>query len=322
MKCSRCKEEAVTFIRYNGSHLCHRHFVEYVEKRVKKEIRKQVDLNGKEVMAVGLSGGKDSSVALVILSKILEERRGTELHAITVDEGIKGYRPPSLECASRLCSELDVRHHLVSFRQEFDLDMDEMAPLAGERTPCTYCGVLRRNCLNRVARSIGADLVATGLNLDDTAQSILMNFTRGDVERLARMGPHPTIQPGLVPRIQPLRVVPEKESYLYAMLEGIDFSDLECPYADPALRNDYREMVDGMERRSPGIRFSILSSQDEIAPLMRRSYPPASLNRCTCGEPCIDDRCQACQLLQGLRLRRTRDTRRPHSSRSSSTSPG
>jgi len=300
VKCSRCGLNAVTFIRYNGTHLCHQHFVEYVEKRVKREIRKQLSIDGPMKIAVGLSGGKDSSVALVLLKKILEDRRDVEIHAISVDEGIEGYRPPSLEKAAELTRELGVQHHIVYFRDEFGTSMDAIAPSSGFRTPCTFCGVLRRKCLNKKAIEIGADVIATGLNLDDTVQSIMMNFTRGDVERLARLGPHVKVQSGLIPRIQPLRSIPEKESYLYAMLEGIGFSDDECPYSDPALRNDYREIIDSLENRSPGSRFSILASYDAIAPLLREKYPPAKLKRCECGEPSLGTRCKACELLDEL----------------------
>ena len=40
MKCDLCGNDAVTFVRYNGTHLCSEHFIDYVERRVKKEIRK------------------------------------------------------------------------------------------------------------------------------------------------------------------------------------------------------------------------------------------------------------------------------------------
>lgn len=300
VKCVKCGLEAVTFIRYNGTHLCRRHFVEYVERRVKKEVRRQLSVDNPTVLAIGLSGGKDSSVALVLLNKIFEGRRDVEIHAISVDEGIDGYRPPSLKMAADLAHHLGVRHHIISFRDEFGTEMDKIAPWAGERSPCTYCGVLRRKCLNRKAREIGAKAIATGLNLDDTVQSIMMNFTRGDVERLVRLGPHLKVQPGLIPRIQPMRTIPEKESYLYAIIEGIEFSDDTCPYSDEALRNDYREIVDSLEHRSPGSKFSILASYDAIAPLLRDSYPPAKLELCDCGEPSIGSRCKACMLMDEI----------------------
>jgi uncharacterized protein (TIGR00269 family) len=174
--------------------------------------------------------------------------------------------------------------------------MDEAAPLSGENTPCTYCGVFRRNAMNDVARMIGASYLATGLNLDDTAQSIMMNFTRGDIERLARLGPHKKVQPGLIPRIQPLRMIPEKESLLYAIVAGIPFHNGICPYSDEALRNQYRNVIDELETRSPGTRHSIISSYDQLMPMLSSHVKPAELRKCGCGEPTLSERCKACEL--------------------------
>ncbi len=303
VSCSKCSRDAVTFIRYNGSQLCPNHFTEYVERRVKKEIRKQLEMDGRKHIAVAVSGGKDSSVVLLLLAEIFGKRRDVAISAITVDEGIAGYRPESIEKVKGLCHSLDVPLTVISFKNEFGVEMDQVSKHLGPRTPCTYCGVLRRRCMNKVAREMGADVLATGLNLDDTSQAILMNFTRGDVERLARLGPHKSVQPGLIPRIQPLRSIPEKESYLYAMLRGIDFSDGVCPYYEKALRNQYRGILDEMETRTPGTKFSILSSYDAIGPMLRKNYSPAKLKVCDCGEPTLNGKCMSCELLDELKRR-------------------
>jgi len=304
VQCSKCGRSAVELVRYNGSHLCAQHFQEFVERRVKKELRARVDLGRVKDIAVAVSGGKDSCVALVLLSDILGQRRDVRLRCVTVDEGIAGYRPDTMSKVQALCASLDVEHTVVRFQDELGMDMDEVATLLGQRTPCAYCGVFRRRCLNQAARAMGAQALATGHNLDDTAQAVLMNFTRGDVERLARLGPHIKVQPGLVPRIAPLRMIPERETYLYALLRGIDFADLTCPYWEAALRNEYRDIVDGMEARSPGTKHSIVASYDALRPLLQQQYPPASLKRCECGEPAPSGRCMACTMLEELRKRK------------------
>ncbi len=303
VKCSKCNSDAVTFIRYNGNSLCSAHFIQYVERRAKKEIRAQLNLKRGKNIAVAVSGGKDSSVALMILHDVLGKRKDVDLSAITVDEGIEGYRPQSIEKVKKLCRSLDVPHHIISFKERFDMTMDDISRSLGDRTPCAYCGVLRRRCMNLKGKEIDADYIATGLNLDDSAQAILMYFTRGDVERLARMGPHSRVQPGLIPRIQPLRTVPEKESLLYAMMRGIDFCDSICPYYDAALRNEYRSIIDEMERRTPGSKFSILSSCDALNPMMKAHFPPAELKVCECGEPTVKGKCMACELMDEIKGR-------------------
>lgn len=301
--CDLCNRDAVTFVRYNGTHLCAEHFMRYVDRRVKREIRKQIDVERGDRIAVAVSGGKDSMVALKMLSSVFNGVNGIEVHAITIDEGIEGYRPPSVDIVRRFCEQNDVSFHLRSF-SDLGVTMDAIAPVSGSSSPCTYCGVFRRMLMNEEARDIGARYLATGHNLDDAAQSIMMNFVRGDVERLARMAPHKHVQPGLIPRFMPLREIPEKETLLYALVSGMEFWDGVCPYWEAALRNQYRSIVDDLEDRSPGARFGILSSFDQIRPMLWSNMPQSNLHPCPrCGEPTVGDSCKSCQLLDKARSR-------------------
>ncbi len=299
-RCDKCGVKSVAFIRYSGAHLCEIHFCEFVEKRVKQELRRQVTLTGDEKVAVALSGGKDSTVALHLTAEILGARRDLEVAAVTVDEGIEGYRASSVPIARRNCDLLGIEHTVVSFEDVFGTTMDGIAAQGRELATCSYCGVLRRAAMNKAARDWGATHLVTGLNLDDSAQSIIMNFMRGDVERMARLGPHRRVQPGLVPRLQPLRTIPENETTLYAMVRGYEYHDLECPYASEALRNDYRNILTQLEDKHPGTRHSIIRSFDGLQPTLEKCFAPAALNRCTCGEPTVSRKCKACELVESL----------------------
>jgi uncharacterized protein (TIGR00269 family) len=300
--CSKCSKPSITFIRYNGTHLCKEHFIEYFEKRVKKELKKQGKTKANSRIGVALSGGKDSTVALFILNKIFSKRRDIEIFAVSVDEGIKGYRPPSLKVAINNCKRLGIEHHIISFKETVDLTLDEIAERNTNLGECTYCGVFRRLCLNKKAKELSLNKLATGHNLHDFSQSILMNFVNGDIEKLARLGPHIKVQPGLIPRILPLRVIPEKEVMLYALLNNIEFYDGICPYSISALRGKFRDILDELEYTNPGTRHSIVRSYDAIKDLLLEKYPPAKLNRCKiCGEPTSQDICKACLLLKKLK---------------------
>lgn len=301
MACSRCGAPAVEWLRYSGEHLCRDHFFDFVERRAKRELRSQVDLRGGERIAIGMSGGKDSSATAFLLARFFENRRDIELLGITIDEGIATYRPQGIVAARRLCEQLGIEHRVLAYQETAGHTMDEVVSLDSEAIPCSYCGPFRRQALNRAAREVEADYVATGLNLDDTAQSILMNVARGDVEKLARLGPHETRQPGLVPRIQPLRMIPEKEVYLYALLRGIAFHDATCPYAERAQRGRFREILHRLEEASPGTRHAIVSGYDQMRPLLQARYPPAELRSCArCGEPTVNEVCKACELRQRI----------------------
>jgi len=299
--CSKCKKPAVTYIRYNGTHLCKDHFLQYVERRVKKDIKKQGKTEQGCTIGVALSGGKDSVVALHLAHDIYAKRTDTSIVAITVDEGIQGYRNKSISIAADNCSRLGIEHHIVSFETTIGTTMDKIARKKEGVGECSYCGVFRRFCLNVTAKNLEIDRLVTGHNLDDMAQSILMNFVNGDMQRLARLGPHHKIQPGLVPRLMPLRTIPEKETTLYAILKHTEYFDGECPYAIHALRGEFRDILDTLEYKTPGTRHSILNSYESIRDVLYEKYPPGILQKCSeCGEPTSQKKCKACVLKETL----------------------
>lgn len=304
--CSKCKNAAVILIRYNGLHLCKEHFVRYIENRVKKEIRKQINIRKNERIAVALSGGKDSSVTLYLLHKIFSERRFFSLSAITIDEGIDGYREKTIVSAKKLCKSLQVEHHIIQFKDNFKYSLDQLMKIYLENTdfaPCTFCGVFRRYCINKKAYELKITHLATGLNLDDTVQSILMNIFRGDIDKLARMGPHSYVQNGLVPRIQPLRIISENEILLYAILVGIPFDHSECPYSSYAARNKIRELVNSLEDNTPGTKYAILNGSDKIVESFSHRSHPYKISKCMrCNEPTGQKICKACTLLEKIKL--------------------
>lgn len=300
MSACRCGSPAVHFARYSGEHLCAAHVQQSVETRVRRELRQQGPFKKDVTLAVAVSGGKDSVVALRLLHETFADNPRVAIKAITVDEGIAGYRPPSLVVAAEHAKELGVEHLVLSYQETAGLTMDRVAAdPRRQHAPCAYCGVLRRRNLNEGARRLGATHLATGHNLDDVAQTILMNHLKGDVDRLARMGPHKPehVQPGLVPRILPLRAIPEKEVALYAILRGWRYHDDECPYAAEATRGRYRDLLLDLEEKEPGTRHALLAGYDRLAPLLRQAEG-ATLRACAqCGEPTSGERCRACQLV-------------------------
>lgn len=299
MKCSQCNDESVAFLRYSGSHLCDKHFIRFFQKRVNLEFRSELKIKGKVRIGVALSGGKDSSVALYETNRVFGKRRDVSIVAITIDEGIRSYRPETIKAAESLTKKLGIEHRVLKIEDSFGTTMDSISE-GGRLAPCSYCGVFRRKLMNSSGIDEGIDYMVTGLNLDDTAQSALMNIVRGDIARLGRMGPHAVAKEGLVPRLQPLRKIPEKEVMLYAILLGIDFSHSVCPYAERAIRNEFRESIDGWEERSPGTKHSILNSLDKLKALIP-SDSDVKMGRCRiCGSPTPGDLCQSCSFEKEL----------------------
>jgi len=318
--CSRCSHPAVIHQIYSGQHLCQLHLAKSIRKRVSKTLREQLHLpsdahdeNGNpSIILVCISGGKDSAVLLDMLVKIVGDRRDVELICGCVDEGIEGYRSPSMECARELAESHNLLFETITYPELGYERMDAVVqsmPLMGQNhkeargmKPCSYCGVFRRQGLNALAERVGARWMALGHNLDDTAQSILMNFSKGEMERIIRLAPHTSMPlDGLAPRIVPLRWVPEREIHAYAIGAELPIHHDDCPHAPGALRQKHRAHLAEMESANPGTMHGLVHSMDAIRELWSSSdNPPESwksgqATECTeCGSPSSQTICQAC----------------------------
>jgi uncharacterized protein (TIGR00269 family) len=299
MRCDRCPEEAIVDRPYAGDHLCAVHLGVTVFDRVRREMHRQAPRFVRGTVAVALSGGKDSATTLAMTQRYFSRRPTVRLVALTVDEGIAGYRSSTVESARALTGRLGVEHMIVRARDVIGTTIDETAARLPGTVPCSFCGVWRRRLLNSAARSAGADLLVLGFNLDDLAQTVLMNLARAEVGRLLRMSPHRSRQPGLIPRIAPLATVPEREVYLYAQSAGIPFDHGECPYAGQAERNVFREVVWRLEEARPGTRHALLRTREAIADLLMAQGGAGTPGACmVCGEPSARPTCRACTYLR------------------------
>jgi uncharacterized protein (TIGR00269 family) len=331
MDCDRCDREAVIHAAYSGAHLCGRHLRRSVEKRIRARVREDNLLSNDatpeepETWVIGLSGGKDS----VVLSHVLADTFGpdprVELVALSIHEGIEGYRDESLDASRELTADLDVRHEVVSYEEELHVRMDDVVeadPMG--MAACAYCGVFRRDLLERYADDLGADKLLTGHNLDDEAQTALMNLFEGDVSQVAKHfdaslgafpsadgstdaeGPIPTTrseQDAFVPRAKPLRDVPEKEVALYAHTADLPAHITECPHASEAYRGEVRDLLLGMEDNHPGTRHSIMAGYEDLAALAAKALrgDGPDLGSCDrCGSTTARDVCRKCSLLDAM----------------------
>ena len=104
-------------------------------------------------VAVAVSGGKDSLALLNILKNTLQGI-DPELIAITVDEGIQGYRDESLNIVKNFCSMIGVENKVVSFSELFGISMDNAMEIRPSEkiSSCSMCGTFRRRAIDLFIR--------------------------------------------------------------------------------------------------------------------------------------------------------------------------
>lgn len=306
--CDLCRRSEGFYLRpYSGVTLCKKCFAESVEEKTRATIARYKMFRFDDKIAVAVSGGKDSVSLLNVLAKVERRYPRARLVAITVDEGIKGYRDEALEIAAENCERLGVEHVVVSFEELFGWTFDRMVKRLERRgcdqpSPCGFCGVLRRKALNVAARKAGADRLATAHTLDDEVQTVLLNIFHGDVLRIAKEKPvTDEVHPKLVQRIKPFCEIPERETALFAYVKGVRFQSTPCPYASEALRNDVRVLLNRMEEKHPGMKFTVFNSIERIRPGVEELARKEGLRECVeCGEPTTDEVCRTCQMLKQL----------------------
>jgi uncharacterized protein (TIGR00269 family) len=299
MKC--CIEKPIIELPA-GEKLCKKHFINYFEDKVFKTITKFGLIEKQENLGVAISGGKDSLTLLYILNKLSKRNPKIKIEAIAIDEGIKNYRDESLITAKEFCNKHNIKLNIYSFKEEFGMPLDNMLKILDVK-PCTICGIFRRYLLNKKSKELRLTKLATGHNLDDECQSIMMNQFKNNIQASARLGPKVgvKINKNFVQRIKPLYLCMEKEVATYAFVNNLLDKFAECPNVSKSYRAQVRDMMNGFEQKFPGTKYSIVNSFLHVLPGLKQRFKDEAVNYCmNCGEPASRDKCNACKFADKL----------------------
>lgn len=301
VSCSCCKQQNAAIKRpKTGQALCRECFFDAFEREVHHTIVTNQLFTRGDTVAVAASGGKDSTV-LAYVMKLLNERHdyGLQLFLLSVDEGITGYRDDSLESVRRNQEEFGLPLKVVSYKELYGWTMDAIVQQIGLKNNCTFCGVFRRQALDRGALLLKVDKIVTGHNADDIAETVLMNVLRGDIARLRRCTAITTGMEGAIPRSKPFKYTYEKEIVMYAYFKKLDYFSTECIYSPNAYRGHARTYLKDLEFIRPTAIADIVHSGDSISVKSEVKMPVQSVCK-RCGYIASQDLCKACILLDGL----------------------
>ncbi|EPY19955.1 cytoplasmic tRNA 2-thiolation protein 1 [Strigomonas culicis] len=302
--CENCNGNRASLRRpKNGHILCQECFFSIFETEVHETIVKEELFQPNDVVALGASGGKDSTVLIHLMTTLNERYQyGLQLILVSIDEGIVGYRDDSLETVKRNSSFYKLPLHILSYKELYGWTMDEIVNVSGLRNSCTFCGVFRRQALEKGSLLTGASKIVTGHNADDMAETILMNFFRADAPRLARStcaisgG-----KDGTIARVKPLKYAYEKEIVLYAHFKKLDYFTTECTYSKDAFRGTARALLKEMEAVRPRCIADIVATGESLCVREVDASPGQAPRPCSrCGFVTSQRLCRACVLLQSL----------------------
>jgi len=299
-------EESKEYYLSCGRWLGKSEFLRYFEKKIMYTIRKYGLIGKDEKIAVAFSGGKDSMVLLYVLNNLLSQR-GSGVVALSVDEGIPGYRDKILKESAKFCKENNIGLKIFTFKKEFGFNLKDKSKAIARLnlTNCYVCSVLKRWLINKKAKELGFGAVATAHSLDDEAENIMLNILKGNPELLAKLGPMSGLARGkaFVQRIKPLYLCSTKEILLYAKLRKLPIPKGKsiCPLRGTTLRVEIRKWLAHLEDNHVETKNAIVQSFLKIMPTLKDKYKGAEFGRCKkCGFAASHEACKACELLEKI----------------------
>ena len=205
-------------------------------------------------IAVGVSGGKDSLVLLVLLAGLKKYfNKPFELEAITIDMGL-GMDYSGIQT---LCDKLEVPYTVVK---------TEIGPIIfdhrKEKNPCSMCSKMRRGALNQAILDKGFNVLALGHHYDDAVETFMMSLIYEG--RISCFQPVTNLDRTGVIQIRPMLYIHEKTVDHFANRMELPILENRCPVDKYTKREEIKQLVYDLSATYPDLRERIFGAMQRF----------------------------------------------------------
>jgi len=195
-------------------------------------------------VAVGLSGGKDSSALLYILSIFRRHAPfDFDLQPVYVHLGWEVDLEPLHDLAGSMNVNLHVEETAIS-KIVFDTRK--------EKNPCALCANMRHGALHKAALRLGCNKVALGHHLDDAIQTFMLNLIY--TGKMDTFKPVTYLDRADLYQVRPLIQLPENTLVALARREELPVVKNPCPVSGKTKRTEMEALLSEMAGRYPDLR--------------------------------------------------------------------
>ncbi len=217
---------------------------------VKRAIRQFSLLKEGDKIAVGLSGGKDSTTLFYLLH-ILRKQLIVNFEIIPINLGM-GFdidNAPLRIWIEKLGYNLVHRETAIA---------DIVFDIRKEEKPCSLCANMRRGALNNVAKELGCNKVALGHHLDDAIETFFLNLFYAGKSRIFQ--PKTYLSRVGLEVIRPMVFV--QEDAIKQMVKEFDLPVISscCPKDGYTKRQEMKELVIKLQMQFPSMREKFMTA--------------------------------------------------------------
>lgn len=268
-----------------------------LETKVKQTLNKiKIPKNAR--ILVAMSGGKDSATIAYLLHKF-----GYKIEGFHIDLKIGDYSERCKKAVEELCKNLGIKLYLYDTKKNLGAGMCyirtavQNSPGKNKLKNCAICGVVKKWIFNKEARRIKANYIATGHNLDDEAQTFLMNISKGSPKLSANIGfvTRNIANKKFIPRIKPLFYIPENDVREYAIKMKLPHVKDKCPCAIDSYRIQIREFLNTLPSKD---KENIIRNFEKVRKRIEKKKDIRMFYCENCGEPSRNKICRKCELMK------------------------
>ena len=196
-------------------------------------------------IAVGVSGGKDSMVALAALAQLRRfYPKPFELEAITLEMGMPGM---DFTPVAEYCEQIGVPYTRIQV-PVYQIVFEERK----EKNPCSLCAKMRRGSLNTALVEKGIRKIALGHHYDDAVETLLMNLLFEG--RIGCFQPVTYLDRTDVTQIRPLLYCHEDEIRRTVEKLQLPIVHNPCPADGSSRRQEVKELLEQLEGKYPDLK--------------------------------------------------------------------
>ena len=205
-------------------------------------------------IGVGVSGGKDSLVLLLLLAELRQyNSKPFTVEAITVDMGL-GMDYSGIQ---NLCDRLNVPFHLIK---------TEIGPIIfdhrKEKNPCSMCSKMRRGALNQALLDNGMNKLALGHHYDDAVETFVMSLIYEG--RISCFQPVTDLDRTGIIQIRPMLYIHERTIDGFAVRQGLPVLENRCPVDKSTKREEIKQLVYNLSATYPDLKERIFGAMQRL----------------------------------------------------------